>query len=54
MILQPSSMDVSANLKFGAIVCFYAMMAQEMNGTEACGQIFSDAASREKLLFFFA
>ena len=24
-----------------------------MNGTEAWGQIFSDAASREKLLFFF-
>ena len=34
-------MDVSANLKFGAIVCFYAMMAE----------VVEDLESRKHLLF---
>ena len=35
MKLQPSSMDVLANLKFGAIVCFYAMMAEFVEDLES-------------------
>jgi len=35
MMLQPSSIDVSANLKFGATVCFYAMMAEFVEGLES-------------------
>jgi len=46
MMLQPSSMDVLANLKFGAIVCFYAMMAEfvevwSQEWTEICGETVS-------------